>query len=53
MKLWKLLLALLLIIAVMYGSTIYFMRIVALEIDSNGGVKSIVERVWNGKEATK
>jgi hypothetical protein len=53
MKLWKLLLIGLLATSVIYGSVIYLVRSVASEIDNSGGVKSIVERIWNGKEETQ
>jgi hypothetical protein len=53
MKLWKLLLIGMLATSAIYGSVIYFMWSVASEIDNNGGVKSIVERIWNGKEETQ
>ena len=53
MKLWKLLLLLLLSTLAMYGSIAYVMWSITSEIDNNGGMKAVVERVWNGKEATK
>ena len=50
MKLWKLLLIGLLSTSVIYGSVAYLMWSAASEIDNNGGVKAIVERIWIGKE---
>lgn len=51
MKLWKLLLAMLLATLAFCVSVTYLMWAIASEIDNNGGVKAVVERVWNGKDA--
>jgi hypothetical protein len=50
MKLWKLLLLALVVIFIAYGSVAYLLVKVAKEVDSNGGLKSVVERIWEGNK---
>ena len=50
MKLWKLLLLALVLTLIAYGSFAYILIKVAKEVDDNGGLKSIVERVWEGNK---
>jgi hypothetical protein len=50
MKLWKLLLLALVVTLIVYGSFAYILIKVANDVDSNGGLKFIVERVWEGNK---
>jgi predicted neutral ceramidase superfamily lipid hydrolase len=50
MKLWKLLLCFLLAALTMYGAMAYVFVKVANEIDNNGGLKAVVERIWEGNK---
>ena len=50
MKLWKLMLGLLIASVLMYGSMVYIFVKVVDEIDNNGGLKAVIERVWEGNK---
>ncbi len=50
MKLWKLMLILLLTTFATYGAMAYLFIKVADEVDNNGGLKSVVERMWEGNK---
>jgi predicted neutral ceramidase superfamily lipid hydrolase len=50
MKLWKLILISVLAAFIFYGAMAYLFIKVANEIDSNGGLKAVVERIWEGNK---
>ncbi len=50
MTLWKLLLGLLLVILTLYSAIGYLFVTVVNEVDNNGGLKAVVERIWEGKK---
>lgn len=50
MKLWKLMLVMLLTTLTIYGALAYIFVKVVDEIDNNGGLKSVVERIWEGNK---
>jgi len=50
MKIWKLLLGALLITTLLYGSMVYLFIKIANDVDNNGGLKSIVNRIWEGNK---
>lgn len=50
MKLWKLMLLMLLATLTIYGALVYIFVKVADEVDNNGGLKSFVERIWEGNK---
>jgi hypothetical protein len=50
MQLWKLMLGLLIAAVLMYGSMVYIFVKVVDEVDNNGGLKAVIERVWEGNK---
>jgi amino acid transporter len=50
MKLWKLLLGALLITTLLYASVAYLFIEIANDVDNNGGLKSVVNRIWEGNK---
>jgi len=50
MQLWKLMLGLLIATVLMYGSMAYIFVKVVDEVDNNGGLKAVIERVWEGNK---
>ena len=50
MKLWKLMILMLLATLTTYGALVYIFVKVADEVDNNGGLKSVVERIWEGNK---
>ena len=50
MKLWKLLLIFLIATLLMYGCIAYLFFKLADTVDSNGGLNSVVERIWEGNK---
>lgn len=50
MKLWKLLLAFLLTTLTVYGAMAYVLVKIFDEVDNNGGLKTVVARVWEGNK---
>lgn len=50
MSLLKLLLCFLLATLTMYGAVTYLVVKVVDEVDNNGGLKAVVERVWEGNK---
>ena len=50
MKLWKLMLVMLLATLTTYGALAYIFVKAAEEVDNNGGLKAVVERIWGGNK---
>ena len=50
MKLWKIFIMSILATLTTYGAIAYVFIKVANEIDSNGGLKTVVERIWEGNK---
>ena len=49
MKLWKLVVVFIVLTFCFYGSLAYTVKVAVQDIDNNGGVERVLERVWKGK----